>query len=204
MRANESPSGKRGRTFTESARRAQIVAAAIETIAELGYARASFAQIAKRAGLSSTGLISYHFASKSELVKQAVIQIYGEISAFMTERLEGRPTASAALRAYIEGNVEFSGAHPVEMKALLDIFINGGIDYDEPKERTTLSPLEQILHWGQETGEFRAFDVQVMATSLQRSVEGPNFLLAGDAALDLQAYARELVALFERATRADT
>jgi len=34
------------RTFTETARRAQIVQAAIETIAELGYARASYAQIA--------------------------------------------------------------------------------------------------------------------------------------------------------------
>ncbi|TDC06099.1 TetR/AcrR family transcriptional regulator [Nonomuraea longispora] len=203
MRANES-SGTRGRTFTESARRAQIVAATIETIAELGYARASFAQIAKRAGLSSTGLISYHFASKNELVKQAVIQIYGEITAFMTERLADQPTATEALRAYIEGNVEFSGAHRVEMKALLDIFINGGIDYGEPKERAALSPVEQILHWGQQTGEFREFDVQVMATSLQRSVEGPNFLLAGDTALDLRAYARELVSLFERATRADT
>jgi AcrR family transcriptional regulator len=192
-----------GRTFTETGRRAQIVAAAIETIAELGYTRASFAQIAKRAGLSSTGLISYHFASKNELVQQAVIQIYGEITAFMTGRLEGQPTASAALRAYIEGNIEFSGAHQTQMKALLDIFINGGIDYGEPQERTAVSPLEQILHWGQETGEFRDFDVRVMATSLQRSVEGPNFLLAGDAALDLRAYAQELVTLFERATRAD-
>jgi AcrR family transcriptional regulator len=195
--------GPRGRTFTETGRRAQIVAAAIETIAELGYTRASFAQIAKRAGLSSTGLISYHFASKSELVQQAVIQIYGEITAFMTERLAGQPTASAALRAYIEGNIEFSGAHQVQMKALLDIFINGGIDYGEPQERTTVSPLEQILHRGQESGEFRDFDVRVMATSLQRSVEGPTFLLAGDSALDLHAYAQELVTLFERATRAD-
>ncbi|MEO3803142.1 TetR family transcriptional regulator [Nonomuraea sp. B1E8] len=203
MRANQPSSSEGGRTFTEIGRRAQIVAAAIETIADLGYARASFAQIAKRAGLSSTGLISYHFASKSELVEQAVVQIYGEIVAFMTRRLEGQPTASAALRAYIEGNVEFSGAHPVEMKALLDIFTNGGIDYDESKERTAVSPLEQILRWGQESGEFRDFNVRVMATSLQRSVEGPNFLLAGDAALDLPAYARELVTLFERATRAD-
>lgn len=33
-------------------------------IAELGYAQASFARIAGRAGLSSTRLISYHFAGK--------------------------------------------------------------------------------------------------------------------------------------------
>ena len=36
--------------------------AAIETIAQAGYRDATFARIAERAGLSSTGLISYHFA----------------------------------------------------------------------------------------------------------------------------------------------
>ena len=51
--------------FTEHARRAQIVGAAVETIADLGYGQASFAQIARRAGPSSTGLISYHFAHKA-------------------------------------------------------------------------------------------------------------------------------------------
>ena len=41
-------------TVTASARRAQIVTAAIDTIAELGYGNASLARIAKRAGISST------------------------------------------------------------------------------------------------------------------------------------------------------
>jgi AcrR family transcriptional regulator len=36
-------------TVTEAARRTQIVAAAIESVAELGYARASLAKIADRA-----------------------------------------------------------------------------------------------------------------------------------------------------------
>ena len=75
--------GTRPRTFTERARRAQIVDAAIETIAELGYARASFAQIARRAALSSTGLISYHFAGKDELIAEVIASIYSTIGAFM-------------------------------------------------------------------------------------------------------------------------
>jgi AcrR family transcriptional regulator len=60
-------------TITERARRAQIVTAAIGTIAELDYAGASFKQIAARAGLSSTGLISYHFAGKQELVDEGSV-----------------------------------------------------------------------------------------------------------------------------------
>ena len=39
-----------------------------EVLAELGYGATSFRRIADRAGLSSTGLISYHFKGKQELV----------------------------------------------------------------------------------------------------------------------------------------
>jgi AcrR family transcriptional regulator len=46
MRPSERARRERGRTFTEEARRTQIVTAAIETIAELGYAQTSFTQIA--------------------------------------------------------------------------------------------------------------------------------------------------------------
>lgn len=46
------PGGQDGYSFIEAARRAQIVESAIETIAEAGYARASMAQIAPRAGIS--------------------------------------------------------------------------------------------------------------------------------------------------------
>src|SRR5688572_20233889 len=88
-------------TLTERARRAQIVAAAIETIAELGYRRASFAQIAKRAGLSSTGLISYHFTSKKELDREIVSDIFGRISRHMHAAMAGVADPTSALTAYI-------------------------------------------------------------------------------------------------------
>ena len=52
------------RTFTVTARRAQIVQAAIDTIAEVGYAKASLDRIGARIGISK-GLIGYHFAGAS-------------------------------------------------------------------------------------------------------------------------------------------
>ena len=55
--------GQKDRTFTETARRAQIVAAAIDTIAELGYGQASMARIAERVGITK-GVIAYHFDGK--------------------------------------------------------------------------------------------------------------------------------------------
>jgi AcrR family transcriptional regulator len=201
MRAKESDPAP-GRTFTENARRAQIVRAAIVTIAELGYRNATFAQIARRAGLSSTGLISYHFDGRDELIREVVAEVVGAIGAHLTQRMTGAASAPAALATYIEANVEFTGAHRDEMKALLEIFLNGGFSYDAGTEQTVLSPIEEILRAGQETGEFRRFDPKVMATLVQRAVDGLPFLLAADPDLDVPAYGAEVATVFRLATAA--
>lgn len=191
------------RTFIETARRAQIVDAAIETIAELGYRNASFGQIARRAGLSSTGLISYHFESRDELVRQVIERILETIGAYMGERFASGETlrAADALRTYIEANVEFIDGHRVEMRALTEIFIAGGFEYGGEHETAALSPLEQILRRGQRAGEFRLFDAKVMAALIQRAIDGLPFMLANDPELDVPAYGAEVATVFELATR---
>jgi AcrR family transcriptional regulator len=201
MQARSGPAATR-RTFTEGARRAQIVQAAIETIAAAGYRGATFARIARQAGLSSTGLISYHFAGRDELIGEVVAKVIGDIGGFMAQRMAGVTGPSAALRAYIEGNAEFTATHRAEMKALLEIFLNGGFRYDASDEQAVLSPVEEILRAGQRTGEFRAFDPTVLATMIQRAVDGLPFLLAAQPDLDVAAYAAEVVTTFELATRA--
>jgi AcrR family transcriptional regulator len=190
------------RTFTETARRAQIVAAAIEVIAEVGYHRASFARIAKQAGLSSTGLISYHFADREELIDEVASAVVGDVSAFMAGRMAAVERAGEALRIYIEANVEFIGTHRSKMQALLDIFMNGGFHYNTASERVVVSPIESILRAGQETGEFRRFDPKVMATLIQRAIDGLPFLLAAEPGVDVPAYAVEVATVFDLATRA--
>ena len=92
------------RTFIETARRAQIVAAAIDTIADVGYAQASFARIAERLGISR-GLISYHFAGKDDLIKQVVHEVVQQGIAYMRPRIVARSTGPTMLRAYIESNL---------------------------------------------------------------------------------------------------
>ena len=74
---------------------AQIVTAAIDTIAELGYGNASFARIAKRAGISSTRLISYHFDDKAELVRAVVSAVLAEAADYMGKRLRAGGTRAS-------------------------------------------------------------------------------------------------------------
>ncbi|MEU4535996.1 TetR/AcrR family transcriptional regulator [Streptosporangium sp. NPDC023825] len=193
-------------SLAATARRAQIVEAAIETIADLGYGQASFARIAERAGLSSTRLISYHFQGKNELIAQVVAEVHREIGAFMSERVRAESTAGGAIRAYIAGNVEFIATHRARMRALYEIFVNhrgedGARSHDAATDLSTLSHLEEILRWGQREGEFRAFEPRVVAMSIQRSVDGLPFLLEADPDVDTALYAAELVTVFDLATR---
>ena len=189
------------RSFTTTARRAQIVRAAIETIAEAGFARASFARITERAGLSSTRLISYHFTGKDELIEQVVQEISSELGGFLSERMKDQGSAAEALRAYILATVEFVGSHRTQMKALLSILLSGGLHYDSSADQPVVSAIERILSQGQSAGEFRDFDPLVLAVTIQRAVEGLPFLLESHPDLDLRRYAQELVTMFELATR---
>jgi AcrR family transcriptional regulator len=189
------------RSFTASARRAQIVRAAIETVADLGFPAASFARIAERAGLSSTRLISYHFAGKSELVAAMVTDVVSALGQFVGERVRDEVTPGNSLRAYLVANVEFTAAHRCEMKALLAIFTSGKFSFNALQQVDVLAPLESMLRAGQASGEFRSFDVTVMAAVVQRCIEALPFLLESHPHIDPDTYAAEITALFDLATR---
>jgi AcrR family transcriptional regulator len=193
-------------SLTAAARRAQIVDATITTISEVGYRQASFAKIAATAKLSSTRLISYHFASKDKLMRAVVEDVVAGIRTFMSERLADLPDARSTLLAYIRGRVEFAATHRAQMDALMSIFLElrGPADQkpdDTTAERRVLQCLEQILKTGQEAGEFRDFDPFVMAATIQRGVDGLPYLLRTMPTLDLDAFADELATTFDLATR---
>ncbi|WP_051898915.1 TetR/AcrR family transcriptional regulator [Sciscionella sediminilitoris] len=111
----------RERTFTEVARRDQIVRAAISTLAELGYAETSLGKIARTAGLSSVGMISYYFDSKADLMAEVRTTVLAGAEAEVGPRVRGAPGKLAALRAYIEASLEYIAGHTAEMAALFEI-----------------------------------------------------------------------------------
>src|ERR1700735_5310503 len=108
------------RSFVSSARRAQIVEAATEPLAEVGYAHASLARIAARLGISK-GVISYHFAGKDDLIAEIVSQVLQRARAYMQPRIEAQTTGPEMLRAYIESNLEFIRDNPNQLRAIVEI-----------------------------------------------------------------------------------
>ncbi len=207
MRTKYKTDGQNQPSFTEVARRAQIIECAIETIAELGYGQASLAQIGQRAGISK-GVITYYFSTKEELIEQVFAEIYTGGAKYMGPRIAAQPTARQKLLTYLQTNVEYIGAHRTRMLAIIEIVLNfrkkdGQLRYDLPEEEPVLTALETLLRKGQQDGEFREFDTRVMALTIRRAIDAIPPLLAAQPNLDVDAYARELVTLFDHATRKD-
>jgi AcrR family transcriptional regulator len=200
MRAINS-SGEQDRTFTENARRAQIVRAAIETIGELGYHATSFARIAERAGLSSTGMISYHFRGKDDLMDAVMTEVTGAASDYMEPRIQAAGDHRAMLHAYIESNIDFVRDHRAEITALQAIMRSGRtVGGAGEWFGATVDLIAEHFADGQRAGVFREFDPLVMAITLRQAIDGIHWLLATDPAADFAAYASELVTTFDRAT----
>jgi len=207
MRSETSSTGqKKGRTFTETARRAQIVAAAIDTIAELGYGQASLARIAETAG-TSKGVILYHFGGKDELVSELVAEVVAGGVAYMEPRIDAEPTGAGKLRAYIESNLAFMRENRNHVVAIFEIALNaraadGSRIYDPSVQDAGVAELQGLLAYFQGTGEFRAgFDPHVMAMAIRAAINAVPAQLARDPALDTGHHARELADLFHLATR---
>jgi TetR/AcrR family transcriptional regulator, fatty acid metabolism regulator protein len=205
MRSKNRPDG---RSFLEEARRAQVVACAIETLADEGYARASLARIAERAGVSKS-VIVYHFGGKDELLEQVIAEVYDAATTAVRPRLESESTARGRLRAYIEARVGFLATHRRHMLALFEIWMNfrdkdGQLRLGESAATSTVEAIDLILRDGQRSGEFADFAPDVMAMAVRQAVDGVLLQLRVRPDLDLDTYGRELVALFERATRRPT
>jgi AcrR family transcriptional regulator len=196
------------RTFTNTARRAQIVRAAIDTIAELGYAGATFARITERAGLSSPRMISYHFKDKDDLINEILHEVLAKGAEHIGSRMREQTTAPGRLRAYLEANLDFLREHPREMAALTEIGPHlrdeDGKPYtSQSAEEASVRGLETVLDEGRRSGEFRDFDTRSMAVAIRGAVDAAAKRLRGEPGLDFDAYTRELVAVFTRATAPD-
>ena len=207
MRSELEPVGPRkDRTFIETARRAQIMTAAIDTIAELGYGQASLARIAERAG-TSKGVICYHFDGKDDLIRELVADLTAKGRAYLGPRLEAEPTGAGMLRTYIESNLAFMRDNRNHVVATVEIALNarsadGSPLYDFSIRDAGVTALRQLLTHFQRTGEFRAdFDPQVMAMAIRAAIDAVPLQLARNPGLDIGYHGRELAELFHIATR---
>ncbi|MGG2460565.1 TetR/AcrR family transcriptional regulator [Streptomyces sp. RGM 3693] len=206
MRSKNRSSGKQERTFIEQARRSQLVDCAIAAIVDVGLPRASLAEIARRAGITKQAIF-YHFSSREELIHEVVATVTNRGAEFMAARWRHQPSPVDELTAYIEANVEYIATYRDQVRALVVIAMNftdedgrSRLALDASVYGDSLAPLQDILRRGQEQGHFDEFNTRTAAVTIRAAIDaiGPQLSVIPD--LDLGDYARDLVALFHRAT----
>jgi AcrR family transcriptional regulator len=198
--AREKPSD----SFIRSARRTQLVNCAIDVIAELGYERASTVRIAQRADVSR-GVLTYHFSDRAELIDSVINAVYelavAELGPLVTAALSPRE----ALLTFVGGSIDFYAAYPRHIAALGEIFAadrhTSTPTRDQRHEHTReMTDVRAILTNGQNAGQFRTFDVDVMAATIRAGLDvAARHFTAGGSIEPLRS---ELVATFDAATRA--
>jgi TetR/AcrR family fatty acid metabolism transcriptional regulator len=197
------------RTFTEHARRAQLIDCTIAVIVAHGYAGATLSRVAEFAGVSK-GVVLYHFANKAELLEATVREVYGRGIRHAKETFFDQHAATATppelLNGYLRTNLEYIAAHPAEIAAIIEISRNhrdaeGALVFGTGFEESLYAVLEDIFRAGQESGYFRDFDPRVMAVSVRRVIDGFSFQVLAVPNLDTAAYTSEVVALFDQATK---
>ena len=185
-------------TFITEARREQIVMAAIEVLAEIGYVSASLSKIAKQAKIS-TGLISYHFSGKEDLMNNSLMFLIEQEWSFIKEKVDLKQTSTDKLIAFIEASLAYQGKNRVNNIALIEIVFNARtsdhIPYyllDDEGDDEDLLPrlLQEILQKGQVSKEFIDFNPQMMSTIIQGAIS--ESMLTSTSKTNVEGYSVEL------------
>jgi TetR/AcrR family fatty acid metabolism transcriptional regulator len=197
-------------TFIQRKRRDQLVGCMIEAIADVGFARASIREVARRAGVSM-GVITYHFAAKEDLIRAVIADVIASMEEYLTPRLlaaEPERVPERFIAAYISAWAGFYQSHTTRVLALARIFIAFRDESGRPspafEARTgEVAAIEAVLRSGQDMGRFGSFDPHVMASVIKIAVEDLLTQFVRDPGLDIEGYAAQLTTLFERATGPD-
>lgn len=183
-------------TFTERARRAQLVRAAIDTVNDVGYPRASLAAIARRAGVAKSA-IGYYFASKDALLLEVVGQVFSELDAALRVAVERHEEPLDRLRAYAEAYLDYVETHRAEIAAGLEIVVShrrpDGVPLNLTGTEEDSELLREVLAAGMDRGVLRTMPLRTAVGLVEAVLDVASTELQRDLEADLTGLRPELV-----------
>ncbi|AWX55620.1 TetR/AcrR family transcriptional regulator [Brevibacillus brevis] len=191
-------------SFIAEARREQIVLACIDTLEEVGYHNLSLTKVAKRARIS-TGLISYHFHDKLDLMNHTLLFLVAKQLDFIRGNVGLSQSATKKLEAFIEAHLAYQETHYKHTIALIEIVFTArnenGVPYyrmeDEQEEDGLRKMLVDILEEGQQNGEFTSsFQTDIVASIIIGAIE--ERMLKVNSSIPMEQYAVELVKMVKK------
>jgi AcrR family transcriptional regulator len=151
----------------KAATRERIVSAALERVAEGGYASAPVQAVAARAGLA-VGTIYRHFPSKAELLAEVFRRAsQRELDVLIEVAGENRRSAEQRIAAAVEAFCRRALAGPVLAYALIAEPVDPAVESERLRlRRGYRDAFARVLEDGVASGELRPHDVQTLAAVL--------------------------------------
>jgi AcrR family transcriptional regulator len=146
--------------------RERIVDAALDQLAEGGYASASMAAVARRAGVA-TGTVYRHFPSKGDLFAEVFRKAsQREVDALKATTARGEPAATR-LAAWVETFVRRALAEPVRAYALIAEPVDPAVEAERLTFRRAYADLfARALTDGADSGELPPLDAHLTAAAI--------------------------------------
>ncbi len=178
------------------ARREQIIKAAIEVLREVGYVSTSLTKIAKKANIS-TGLISYHFSGKEDLMNNTLMYLIQQEWTYINEKVDQKQNPTEKLMTFIEASLAYQSTNQSNNIALIEIVFNARTSnhlpyylMEDDDEDLLNDLLQEILQKGKESKEFSNFNLQVISTIIQGAIS--ESMLSRHIQLGLEEYSEKV------------
>jgi AcrR family transcriptional regulator len=195
---SRSTSGRRPPTFTEQARRAQLIDATIDLVARHGYAGTSLARIAEAAQISKATVL-YHFPSKDAVVRAAYESVLDGLTAQVGAAVEQR-SGAAAVEAYIRSLVGHLNERPERARVISEAITGDAEISDRPASASRWQTVAALVEAAQAAGEYRSdADPRVTALMINGAVDAIVAERLADPAFDTPGAAEQLVEMLRRA-----
>lgn len=168
---------RRGKqTFTEKARRKQIIDTAARLFVDRGFSGTSVEDIARELGVSR-GVLFYYFDSKNAIGDEALRLAAREYVEYVQSRVGRKRTARGQLREYVDACLDYTSRNTQLYICFVELL--GCLGENEEKYRLTKSlnhrtraQLIEIIDRGIEKGEFAKVDARTLADVLQAFIDG--------------------------------
>jgi len=167
-----------GALGTADQRREQMLRAALEVIAERGYADTRIADVAERTGISPA-LVIYYFKTKDQLLTEAIGYSEDNWYAYGQRRMAALPTAAARIEEFVAMScLPEADPEPHDSWLLwLDFWALAArnpqvADLRRKADERWRGLIVSLVLAGQEAGEFRLVDARDFAILLSALLDG--------------------------------
>lgn len=108
-----------------AARRAEILAGALRCFEAKGVLAVGIEDVRREAGASPSSMY-HHFGSLEEIMLALLVSVFDELFAHLGRRVRRTRTAERAVRALVDGHIEWIADHPVEGRFMYQAMVLEG------------------------------------------------------------------------------